>query len=323
MCIVGAGALGRAVGVPLSVHADVCFLVRPERVSARESWFVTLGRGGIGARRRTLCLAQPERVTQPPEGALIVLAVRVEQLDEALISTLGNHSGPPIVCLTPLLPPDLQRLRRSWGARLVPALVSFAARDVDSGSRGHDGVWIDVFTPPTGLCLRIDSSGSSPELEELGRRLKRSGLRARFEPRVAERNAATTAALFPLTVAVAVAGGLEQMGEQSALLELTRRATRQGLGLASSLGAADSEAVGLARLLLSPAWGPLTEAVRRVAPFMMQFIDEHFGPKLAAQHLALGAQFLELGRERQIDMSALAELLEQLELGQLAAKAPS
>ena len=119
ICVVGAGALGRAFGVPLAAHAEVSFLVRPDKLDAHESWFVNLGRGELTARRRTLCLAQPQRVTEPPAGSTVLLAVRVEQLDDALPPGFGQDGVYGCTC----------RSRRgsgqpgAWGMLLVVGLL--------------------------------------------------------------------------------------------------------------------------------------------------------------------------------------------------------
>ena len=51
---------------------------------------------------------------------------------------------------------------------------------------------------------------------------------------------------------------------------------------------------------------------QRLYPESVRFIDEHFGPKLLAQHRLMGRQILALAEERSAEVQALRALVERL-----------
>jgi 2-dehydropantoate 2-reductase len=57
---------------------------------------------------------------------------------------------------------------------------------------------------------------------------------------------------------------------------------------------------------------PAAALARRAAPEAVRFVDVHFGPKLRAQHLAMGAGILALGAERGESMPALGKLMDRV-----------
>ena len=61
--------------------------------------------------------------------------------------------------------------------------------------------------------------------------------------------------------------------------------------------------------------GPFTlkagvSLAKRVSPEAVHFIEQHFGPKLQTQHVAMGNALLEVAREHQIATPALRALLD-------------
>ena len=66
--------------------------------------------------------------------------------------------------------------------------------------------------------------------------------------------------------------------------------------------------------MLTKFVGPFTikpgiALARKLAPEAVRFVEQHFGPKLHAQHVAMGEAVLALGRQRGQSMPALARLM--------------
>ena len=57
---------------------------------------------------------------------------------------------------------------------------------------------------------------------------------------------------------------------------------------------------------------PGVALARLLAPEAVRFAEQHFGPKLHEQHLAMGAAILELGRDHEQAMPALGRLMDRV-----------
>jgi 2-dehydropantoate 2-reductase len=177
--------------------------------------------------------------------------------------------------------------------------------------RGVVRAWITELAPTL-----IDEEGGAPAerppLEELARRLTSAGVPARLEPDVGAQNVATTTAFFPLIVAIDAGGGVSALLENDGVLRTVIEATRESVALADRLGKVAPWTKLLLRFIGPLTLKPGVALVRLLAPEFLRFLDVHFGPKLHAQHLAMGATVLEMGRERGVSMPALERLLAHL-----------
>lgn len=299
VAIIGAGALGRVYGVHLvDAGEHVTFVVRPARL-AETSPFVIERKNGDRRRRELVSPARAEQV--PPDADLVLLAIRVDQLDGSIEQLLRAAPPVPLVSLTPLLPLTLERVESWVGGRTVVAMPTLAAST--SGS-GVDDYWAFRSSPSL-------FEAGTPEAARLVRALRRSGLPARSSKDVRTRNPATTIAFFPISVAVSRAGGIERLVGDQELCRLGAHAARETSALARQLGPIDA-AAGLVLRAVTP--GTLRGAfalLTRVIPQAARFVDDHFGDKLGEQHRRLGAEILELGRKYAVPLPSLAELLAQ------------
>ncbi|AUX25267.1 oxidoreductase [Sorangium cellulosum] len=316
--IVGAGALGRIYGVRLAAQGDdVTFVVRPERVADAGPFVIEQVNGS-----RRDALERPRLAAEiPADTEVVLVTVRFEQLAPAqpdhggappraaggrsVADLLRGGPAVPAVVLTPLMPPQRAALDQAAQRRVTPAMPS-ASGYLDE--RGVVRYWI------TGLASTlIDEEGGAPAerptLEELARRLTSADVPARLERGVGAHNAATTTAFFPLIAAIDAGGGVVGLASDPRVLGAARGATRECTALADRLGKVAPWAKLLTRLA-----GPLTlkpgiQIARHLFPEALRFVDTHFGPKLHAQHLAMGATILALGREHGVRLPSLEQLM--------------
>ena len=298
VAVIGAGALGRLYGVALRRGgADVSFVVRGQRPTP----FVIERRPG-GVRQR---LEEPELIHAVPAADAALLCVRAEQIDESLFRLLAAAPPLPLVSLTPLLPPTERRLTPHVRGDLVPAMPAAAAE------LGSDSV-VRYWTPPLLRTLLDSERSSSPVLAELAHALNEGGVPAALARGAALRNAATTIAFFPLSVALSIAGSSARLSGSRDLLELGLQGCRECARLAARIGPVEP-GVRLAILALGQrSFGAALAGARLLAPELSSFLEDHFAHKLERQHAVLGADILELGREHGQPLSALPRLLESL-----------
>ncbi|WP_437574956.1 ketopantoate reductase family protein [Sorangium sp. So ce887] len=312
--IVGAGALGRVYGVRLAAQGDdVTFVVRPERVADVRPFVIEQ----VNSADRRDTLERPRLAADIPADAEVVLiTVRFDQLapgpgvgggagGRTVADLLRGGPAAPVVVLTPLLPLQRAGLEEAALRRITPAMPSVSGY-VDE--RGVVRYWLVGFASTL-----IDEEGGAPAerplLEELARRLTSADLTARLEPDVGAQNAATTTAFFPLIAAIDAGGGASALLENEGVLGTALEATRECVVLADRVGR-----VAPWTKLLTRALGPFTlkpgvALARLVAPEALRFLDAHFGPKLHAQHLAMGATVLAMGREHGVSLPALERLM--------------
>ena len=125
-------------------------------------------------------------------------------------------------------------------------------------------------------------------------------------------NAATTVTFFPLIAAINAGAGIDGVLADKALLGVVLEAAKESVALGQKLGKPAPWAHLLTRFVGPYTLKPGVALGRRLFPEVMRFVDAHFGPKLHAQHLAMGAAILELGREHGLPMPAMEELMERL-----------
>ncbi|WP_437955808.1 2-dehydropantoate 2-reductase N-terminal domain-containing protein [Sorangium sp. So ce119] len=318
--IVGAGALGRIYGVRLAAQGDdVTFVVRPERVSDVRPFVIEQ----VNSADRRDTLDRPRLAADiPADTDVILVTVRFDQLaprpdgvapraDErrTVADLLRGGPAAPVVVLTPLMPPERAALEEAAQRRITPAMPSVSGY---LDERGVVRTWIVGFTSTL-----IDADGGAPAerplLDELARRLTIADIPARLERDVDAQNLATTIAFFPLIAAIDAGGGTSALVADEGVLGAALEATKECAALAGRLGD-----VAPWTKLLTRAIGPLTlkpgvALARLVAPEALRFLDVHFGPKLRAQHLAMGATLVALGREHGVSLPALERLLTVIE----------
>ncbi|WP_437776513.1 ketopantoate reductase family protein [Sorangium sp. So ce1097] len=320
--IVGAGALGHVYGVRLAAQGDdVTFVVRPERVHDVRPFVIEQ----VNSADRRDTLERPRLAADiPADTEIVLVTVRFDQLapgpevggDAARAAgrrTVADllRGGPavPAVVLTPLMPPQRAALEDAAGRPITPAMPSVSGY---LDERGVVRYWIVGFASTL-----IDEGDGAPAdralLDELARRLTSADLVARVERGVGAQNLATTIAFFPLIAAVDAGGGTSALLADEGVLGTALEATRECAALADRLGN-----VAPWTRLLTRAIGPRTlrpgvALVRLLAPEALRFLDAHFGPKLRAQHLAMGAAIVALGREHGVSLPALEGLMTAIE----------
>jgi hypothetical protein len=305
--IVGAGVLGRIYGVRLAAAGEqVAFVVRPERAGEVGSFVLEQ----VNGPRRCDVLDRPERVAQIPRNtAAVLLAVRFDQLSGAspLVGLLRDAPAVPLIVVTPMLPAQRAAVERPLGRRLTAAMPG-AVGYLDE--RQVVRYWLTSVAP---TLIEGDARGpDGPALDELLHRFGKAGLPAHRERDVGALNAATTTAFFPLVAAIDAGGGVDGLLADRDLFAIVIDAARESDTLGQKVGKVASWAHLLTRFVGPYTLKPAVALARGLAPETLRFADSHFGPKLHAQHLAMGAAILDLGREHGLPMPALGQLMDRL-----------
>jgi len=129
---------------------------------------------------------------------------------------------------------------------------------------------------------------------------------------VLTRNVATTVSFIPLAMALDVAGSIDALLQDHALLALGFDAVDEGRELGRAVGKAEAWASTLLRFA-----GPLTLKVgvglaRSRAPEALAYVEEHFGRKLHEQNVALAAGMIDLAAQKGTRREALRRLSSRL-----------
>ena len=310
IAIVGAGALGSIYALKLAHVAQVTLVVRdvaraPKRILAERA----SGAGPTSDARD----APPASLHVPDDADAVLVAVRADQLGDALLASLAS-GGPPrrvVVTLTPLLPNTLARARAALGERLVVGMPGVVAYEPDAEpalADRHVRYWTPRVSPTT-LDARPADDPRAQTIGDLAEALVAAGLPAELQPDVARTNPATTIAFFPLLLAIQAAGSsIDALLDDGALLRLALDAAKETRALAKTVG----ELAGFSRLLLSFA-GTFTvragmKLVRARSPEALTFLERHFGTKLASQNRAMLDEIFALAQERGAEIDALTRL---------------
>ena len=305
--VVGAGVLGQVYGVRLAAAGEkVSFLVRPERV--RETTPFVLEQVN-GSRRRDV-LERPERFSRiPSTSAAVFIAVRFDHLaaGSPLLAVLKEGPPVPLIMLTPLLPRARATVEEAIGRRITPAMPG-AVGYLDE--RSVVRYWQTSIAP---TLIEGDPRGKDgPAHEDLLHRLGKAGLPAHRERDVGALNAATTTAFFPLIAAIDAGGGVDGVLADKDLLATVIEAAHESDALGQKIGKVASWAHLLTRFVGPYTLKPAVTLAHSLAPEALRFAESHFGPKLHAQHLAMGAAILDLARELGQEVPALERLMETL-----------
>jgi 2-dehydropantoate 2-reductase len=308
LAVVGAGALGRIYGVRLACAGRehrVCFVVRPRRLGERAPFVLEEASGW--QRRDVLAAA---RVAAPPADTdAVLLAVRCEQVDAALAEALAAvPASAPIVTLTPLFPREHEALERALARPVTSAMPGVNGY---ADERGFVRYW--VLPQPTLVDDPGDGAPWRPALAALCDALEGAGLPARLRGGVAALDAGSTTVLYPYIAAVGVAGSVRALAADRELCRLTARAGDECHALARHVGQVAAWASALHHTF-APRWlGAGVALAGALFPEQLRFVDAHFGPKLLAQHLAMGESVRALAADHGVAAPALSELVARLQ----------
>lgn len=302
LAIVGVGALGSVYGVRLSRVAEVTFVVRSldRAPTAIRLEHVTSG--------EVHELGSPPATTEiPADVDAVLVAVRVDQLDDALWDKIARETNPDtiVVVLAPLLPHRYQHAREKLGDRVVPSMPGVVAY----AKPGRIRYW----TPrpsPTQLEDRPEGDAKRARIHVLAAKLREAGIPAEVAANVRGTNAAVTIAFFPMLTGIAAGGGsIDRMLADDRVMKLGFAAAKETRAIARSLG----DLPAWSSLFFSFA-GPFTARTgiklgRAKAPEVFTFLEEHFGHKLVDQNLALFQDIERLADERGLRIDNLRKLV--------------
>lgn len=301
VAVYGAGALGCVYGVRLASRArtTVSFVVREHRVSEREPFLIE-----HAGRTDAETIVHPLRTsTVPADADVILLAVGTGDL-EAIRPTLEASSA-PIVVLTPMMPHEWDAMRTTFGERALAAMPNVV-------SYVNDAKRIRYWLAPAPTRIDEPRAKHGDTIRALATALSEAGLRGRLELAVHETNPATTVCFIPLGMAVALAGGLEALARNDVLLDLSRRACREGSALARRIGKPETFAPFASVVASGPALRTLVRWLAWRSPEVLHYIDLHFGAKLVAQHRDMAKAMEELAIEKDVPHEAIAEIARRL-----------
>jgi ketopantoate reductase len=297
--IVGAGALGSVYGARLARFGgcDVAVVGRTAAPPATRR----LERVEDG---EVTEWSLPARTTKAARDTdVIIVFVRSEQLGDPLVRALDGTA--PVVVMTPLMPADHDRLAASLPGRVVPAMPSVVAYENDAAAIRY---WL-----PAAATTLVDARSPSGAEVELVTRLDRAGIRTKIADGVLARDVATTVSFIPLAMALDVAGRIDALLSDDALLSLAMRAAREGRELGRTVGKAEIWASTLLRFV-GPRLLPLgVKLARSRAPEAVAYVEQHFGRKLHAQNVAMAAEMVDLASQKGTSNEALRELLARLQ----------
>ncbi len=299
VAVLGAGALGLVYGGLLAKRTSttVTFVVRPSR--AGDAQPVRLEHVDHDA--EAVELPKRRDVAEVPGDAdVVLLAVRAEQIDDALLALLAP-SRASVVVLTPVFADKLAMLEARLGKRVFAAMPSVVAYVRAPGV-------VRYWLPRMATTLVEEPRPMRAEIDELVRSLHAAGISSRLQLGVEETNAATTVTFMPLAVGLDVAGSVDALLADHDLLALTLAAAREAGELAHALGKPAPWAP-----LLTKFVGPLTLKIgvslaERRAPEAVRYVEEHFGRKLHAQNVAMSEAMVRLASDKRVPHDALARL---------------
>lgn len=310
VAIVGAGALGSVYGVSLSSVADVTFVVRD---LSRAPRVMRIERVTGPSHARTL-EAPRCALDVPPETDVVLVAVRVDQLDDALLDKLSRETSERalVVILAPLLPHRWEHAHAKLGARLVAAMPGVVAYEpeVPAGATRRAVRYWTPRSSPTFFDDRPHDDPSRPRLLALIDALHRVEIPAEPSARVRSLNPAITIAFFPMLTGIAAAGGsIDRMLADSALMKLGLAAAKETRALSRTLG----ELPPWASLFFNFV-SPFTVRAgiklgRAKAPEVFTFLEQHFGRKLLDQNMAIFHEIERLAAERGVAIDNLRKLV--------------
>lgn len=291
VCILGAGALGQAYALTCARGgARVTLVGRAHQATQR----------GVQGQRLTFPrrheTAEAEWVTAlPHDSDVILVCVRMDQVNDSLLSDLAEAAGPStaVVFVTPLPPRMAEHVRSKLphGQSAMPSLIA-------EFSGGEVAYWV----APTATLFSVDES-SRPSVTRLIEVLKRGGVPSRIKAELRAHADATTIAFFPIQLGFLREPKMSAWRSVPGLVPALASALGRTLALAKRIGQGD-RGLMLLMWLLSTTWIlALTSALLpRIMPRFATYLGKHFGEKLRAQHVALYAEVTELGAKHRVPL---------------------
>ncbi len=309
LSVVGAGVLGRIYGVRAAAamvstsRPRVTFVTRPARLRDTAAFAIEQ----INGAHAKHTIDAPDRVaTVPADATAVLVAVRFEEvqgLDQDLVALLrAAPASAPLLVVTPLLPSVRGQLEGAIGRRVVPSMPG-AVGYLDD--RGVVRYWL----PKVVATLFEEETPLRHAVEDVARALTDAGVPSRLERGVEALDAATTVGFFPLLAAIDAGGGVDSLLEHRDLLSTALDAAKETEALAKKVGRPAPWASILTKFVGPFTIKPGIALARKLAPEAVHFVEQHFGPKLHAQHVAMGEAILAIARDRGQPMPALAKLM--------------
>ncbi len=298
LLIVGAGAVGQWMGCLLSARGhQVSFLLKPQH---------RLGRIVIRDldRARVHTLEQPGTLVagdsiDPPDD--VVVAVRGDQIDEALASTRPYLAAHTSVAVVPPLMDDLRtRVQKSGiGNPVFAMLIGVGVWPV-----GHELHWFRLRDGAILLSCEGDA-GALPAAESFGSMLRDAGLRTH------------TRMVLPASVHATVAGERAlQMGWELADWDIERLVADPELNALTTTAIIEAVNVVLANEThaADPVLAGLPSMQQRASSMgdNVRAIWRHHVPKIARQSRMMVDALIERGRQRNVPISSLQWLRARL-----------
>lgn len=275
VAVVGGGPLGQFFALHLAwAGAEISLVTRD--VDAAELRVFRSRAMPFGSERET----QLRVVSALTEVDAVIVAVRAEQVPSVLAQVAV--AGPKVALVfTPLMSDELVELRERFPDARVGMPVLAAEVYQDS---------LRYWQAPSTLVESFDLEHDI-HLKELVRLLRLGGVWVRVLPDVAARSSATTAAFFPLHLAIHACPHLTQWGDHPSLVADLAQAMQSSRRLATRMGKVEPGVAALA-WWMSKAWRIRYAAalMPRFAPALTHFLEQHFGTKLGLQHVKLARE---------------------------------
>jgi ketopantoate reductase len=300
--VIGAGAVGVVLArfLEATKQNEITLYVRAGRRPTRLK-LLDAKSGELHVRERPAAVEAGQRLP-PVETA--ILAVRGDQLDEALAVVAQLPDGTRVATVTAAGFDDVQRVRARFPGRAVAQIIpQFLAYP--------DGDAIRWWVPPLARTLITWESDDAarPLAEELAGDLTKNGLKTRAVATVAGNRDALVAAGTPMLVGFELAGwDLDALNRDRELRKLASRAMCEAVQAVPGGGVAAL----LLRLSPRPLLSLMMGAAGSLASDDVQAMWKIHGPKIAAQTHQTLDELVRRADERGRPSDGLKELRRRL-----------
>jgi pyrroline-5-carboxylate reductase len=289
VCILGAGALGQAYALACARGGAHVTLLNREKQATE-----------VALRGRRLTFPRREDKFQvdwatalPTASDAILVCVRAEQIDDALLTQLAQASSPPtaVIFVTPVMPERAERVKAvlPHAQHSMPSLI---AEFID----GEVAYWV----APTPTLFSADEQ-TLPAVTRLIDSLRKGGVSSKRKVNLAAYANATTIAFFPIQLALLREPRMAAWRHTQGLLRATAHSLGLTRALAKAIGHGDP---GLLFLMWVLSWNWILAICSVVLPWIMPrftlYLGNHFGEKLRAQHVLLYKEAAQLGAKHGI-----------------------
>ncbi len=288
--IVGAGTLGRVLGVRLArAGAEISFVVR-----AAVPTQLIIERVDVSERMELTGVVQSQEL--PAASDVVLVCLPADAMTDALLDRLSRAST-PVVLLLPLLPKSWARIGEALsdrGSAGIPGVMGYVRAD------GVVRYWLPRPAPTT-----FDASGNLTALSSL---LESAGVPSEDAPNVASLNQVVTATLLPMAMGLAAGRTIARVLEDDEFLALVLAAMLESEKLAETLGTAPSW-LGLLTKFIGPRMLKVAVGIgERTSQETLHYIEEHFGRTHRSSTVVLADELISLCAERNLATHALAAL---------------